>query len=793
MRVGALERKLLRDAWHLRGQVLACALVVACGVTAFVTLFSTYRALIAAKDAYYAQYRFADVFAPLKRAPVAVAERLRAVAGVARLHTRIVVGVSLDVPGLAEPARGRVVSLDRDGAPQAGDALNLLHLRRGRLPEAGRQDEVVASESFAKANALAPGAAIAAVLNGRLQRLVVVGVGISPEYIYEAGPGTVLPDPRRFGVLWMDRAGLAAAFDMEGSFNDVAATLAPQASERAVLAAFDRILAPFGAFGSYGREEHFSHRFISDEIEQNRVSATTLPFVFLLVGAFLLHTILTRLVQLQRAQIGLLKAFGYSRRALVWHYLQLGLLVMALGTGLGFAVAVRLGEGMANLYADYYRFPAMQIAVTADAMLIAALLVAAAAAAAAVAAARRAARLAPAEAMRPAPPPVYGLHAVDRSRWLAGVSPGARVVVRNLVRRPWRAAANVLGIAVALAITVMAGFFSDSFERALVLQFTIVQREDLQVVFNEPRGADVLRDIARLPGVLQVEPVRAVAVRLRHAHRERRVELLGLDPGGALRWIIDARGERVPLPPAGLLVNAKLAEILALRPGDLADVDVMEGERPRLQVPVAALVAEPLGLGLYMDRRALSTALGEGERVSGALLRADAPERARLYERLKRQPAVAGVAIREALVTTFRELLARNYLVMAVINLVFAGTIAAGLVYNGARIALSERGYELATLRVLGFTRNETARLLLHEQALLTGAGFPLGLAIGAAVSFWFSLLLTTELYRLPFVLTASMLMQASATVLVAAILSGAVVAMRVRRLDLIAVLKARE
>jgi putative ABC transport system permease protein len=793
VRVRALDRKLLRDGWTLRGQVIACALVVACGVAAFITLYSTYTSLIRAKDAFYADYRFAQVFAPLKRAPLAVAARLRAVPGVAQLQTRIAVGVSLDVPGLGDPARGQMVSLEREGDPRAGAALNLLHLRSGRLPGSGRQDEVVASQAFAEANGLVPGSALAAVINGRLQRLQVVGIAISPEFIYEAGPGTILPDARRFGVLWMDRSALAAAFDMEGSFNDVAATLAPDAIERAVLAQFDRILAPYGGLGSYGREEHFSHRFITDEIAQNEVSATTLPFVFLLVGAFLLHTILTRLTQLQRAQIGLLKAFGYTSARLVGHYLELGLLVMALGTLLGVAGAAWLARGIQALYAEYYRFPALQIEVTAQAVMIALGLVAAAAVLAAALAARRAARLPPAEAMRPAPPPVFGVHAIDRSRWLARVKPAVRIVVRNLVRRPWRTAANVFGVAVAFAITVMAGFFSDSFSRAITLQFTVIQREDLQVVFNEPRAPAVLYEMGRLPGVLQVEPLRGVAVRLRHEHRERRVQLLGIDPAGDLRWIIDARGQRVAVPPDGLLVNAKLAEILGLQVGDRADVEVLEGERQRLRLPVAAIVAEPLGLGLYIARPALEAALGEGERVSGALMRVDPALRTPLYERLKRQPAVAGVTIRESLVTTFRELLARNYLMLAFINLVFAGTIAAGLVYNGARIALSERGYELATLRVLGFTRAETVRLLLGEQALVAGTGWPLGLLLGAAISFYFSLLLTTELYRLPFVLTAPMLLQASVTVLAAALLSGAIVAARVVRLDLIAVLKARE
>ncbi|MFN9210876.1 MAG: ABC transporter permease [Betaproteobacteria bacterium] len=784
----ALNRKLLRDAWHLRGQLAACAVVVAVGVASFVAFYSMLHSLAASQQAYYAGWRFADVFASAKRAPLALAARLAAVPGVAAVDARVVVDVNLDLPGLDEPARGRIVSLAPDG-----NVLNRLHLRRGALPAPGRADQVAVSEAFAAANAFEPGSSFAAVINGRWQRLTVSGIAVSPEYIYEAGPGDLMPDNRRFGVLWMDRQALARAFDMEGAFNDATARLAPGAVQAAVLAEFDRLLAPYGGAGAYGREEHFSHRFISDEIAQNRVQAIVLPAVFLAIGAFLLHMILSRQVALQRAQIGLLKAFGYGERALVAHYLKLALLVMVLAAVLGSALGWWLREVIAQMYAEFYRFPVLVRAATGEAIFFAVLLVGAAAVAAAWDAARRAARLPPAEAMRPEPPPVFGLHAFDRLRALRRLPQGARIVVRNLVRRPWRALVSSTGIALALAISLVAAYFYAAMDLAMQIQFALVQREDVQVTFNDPRGPEALSELARLPGVLRAEPFRSVPVRLRHEHRARQVQLLGLPADGELRWIVDARRVRVPLPPVGLLVNRTLATILDLQVGDEAELEVLDGKRPHLRLPVAALVDEPLGLGLYADAAWLARALGEDRWLSGALLRVQSGATDALYARLKQMPQVAGVAIRAATLQSFYNLLARSFLVLTFINLVFAGTIAFGLVYNGARIALSERCYELATLRVLGFTRAETARLLLGEQALLTAAGIPLGLLFGAALCWFFSRLLQTELYRLPFVLTGGMLWQSVAMVLAAVTLSGAFVAWRARRMDLTAVLKARE
>ena len=213
IRLHPLDRKLVRDLWHLRGQLAAIGLVVACGVAVVVTTRTSYSSLLASREAYFREYRFADVFAHLSRAPEGVARHLALIPGVADLETRVVTAVNLDVPGLAEPAAGRLVGLPARGRPR----LNGVHLRRGRWIEATHPDEVIVSESFADANALEPGSSIGAVIHGRWQRLRIVGVGISPEYVYEIGEGQLFPDSRRFGVLWMGRDALAPAYDMVGN------------------------------------------------------------------------------------------------------------------------------------------------------------------------------------------------------------------------------------------------------------------------------------------------------------------------------------------------------------------------------------------------------------------------------------------------------------------------------------------------------------------------------------------------------------------------------------------------
>jgi putative ABC transport system permease protein len=783
------NRMLVRDLWHLRGQVLAAALVVMCGIASFVAMRSTYDSLRLAQSDYYRAYRFADVFSQLKRAPESLAARIAEVPGVSAVRTRVVIGVTLDVPGLAEPASGRLVSVPAQRAPM----LNDLHIERGRYIEAGRSDEVIASKAFATANGLDLGDTLGAVINGRWKRLTIVGIGLSPEYIYEVGGGTIFPDNRRFGVLWMDREALAAAWNMDGAFNDVLLSLSAGAIEADVIGRLDRLLSRYGGLGAYGREEQVSHRFISDEIAQNRVSSTWVPAIFLGVAAFLLHIVLSRLVALQRTEIGLLKAFGYGNATVGLHYLRLAAVTVLGGVAAGSAAGLWLGEALTALYQDYYRFPRLAFVVTPQVVLAGIGLSLLAAAIGALSAVRHALLLPPAVAMRPEPPPAFHAGLLERSGLAQALPASGRMIARSIGRRRWKSLMSMLAIACAAGILVVGGYFLDAIGYLMRVQFELIQREDVMIVFNEPAGAGVRHEVALLPGVLGAEVFRSVPVRLRHGHRAKRVDITGLEPQPGLRRLVDAKERPVSLPQDGLLLSRKLGELLAARPGDELLVEVMEGARPQRTIAVAGLVDEMIGLGAYMDLDALNALMREGGSVSGAWLAVDPKHSDRLYGQLKRLPAVAATAFRESMLASFQEIMDRSLVTTTLINIAFAGVIAFGVVYNGARIALSERGNELASLRVLGFTRREVSVLLLGEQGLLTLAALPLGFALGVLICWLLSVNLDTEFYRIPLVFSSRTFGLALSAVIAAAAVSGLLVARRINSFDLVAVLKTRE
>ena len=785
-----LDRKVFRDLIHLRGQFVAVALVVACGVASYVSMVSTYRSLLLSQSQYYSAYRFANVFGQLKRAPDSLAAQIRDIPGVSAVQTRVVRDVILDVPGLPEPATGRLVSIPDRQAP----ILNDLFLRQGRYVALGRSEEVIASEAFAQANHLNLGDSISGILNGRWKKLVIVGIALSPEYVYEVRSGAEFaPDNRRFGVLWIGYDALASSFNMEGAFNDVSLTLSPETSEEDVITRLDQILARFGGTGAYGREEQVSHRFLSDEISQNRVTGTALPAIFLGIAAFLLSIVLSRLVSTQRSEIAILKAFGYGNSQIGSHYLKLALLPVLASVAIGLGLGLYLGSALTGMYANFYRFPVLRYEVEPSLIVMTVFLSAGAAMVGALAAVRQAVKLAPAEAMRPEPPARY------RLGWTAKIgldricSPAVRMIFRSLERRPVKAFITSFGMALAVSMLIVGFYFFDAFNYVLNFQFENVQREDIMVVFNEPRSSEAVFNLAQLPGVLRSEPFRTVPARLRFEHRSKRTAIFGLTEDNSLRRVLDRNLNAIPIPPDGLVLTTKLAEILKVHPGQIVTVEMLEGARPVRSIAVVALADELIGISAYMDASELNRMMHDGGTVSGGFLGVDPQQIPRLYSDLKVMPAVSAVVLREAALKSFNDILYQSLAVFTIVLVAFACVIASGMVYNGARIALSERGRDLASLRVLGFTQGEIGIMLLGEQAILTAAAVPLGFAIGYGICALMPLWLNTELYRLPLVINRSTYAVAFIVVVLAAFVSGLLVRWRLRHLDLVEVLKTRE
>lgn len=788
--ISPLDRKLLRDLGRMKGQMVAVSLVMACGLAMMIMTRSLILTLETTRDAYYQRYGMADVFGSLKRAPLAMADRLAIIDGVAAVQPRVVVDVTLDLPGIAEPATGHIVSLPDDGKPQV---LNQIFMRKGRLPRLGERREVVVSEAFADANFLKPGDTVVAIINGRRDTLVITGVGLSPEFVFEARAGETLPDNKRYGVFWMNYRAVAVAYNLDGAFNDFCADLAPSAAPGPVIAEMDRLLAPYGAGGAYTRVDHASAKRLDDEMRVLQALSVAYPVVFLSVAAFMVNAVLARLVRLQREQIAQMKALGYSSYQVGVHYMKYALVIVVLGTIIGGLAGSWMGGGLVNLYTMFFRFPSLTFHMDTSALGMALVVSTVAASLGVLKVVRQAVKLPPAEAMRPEPPADFKPSLAERLGLTKWFSPGFRMALRNIERRPWQAIFTIFGLSLATGLMVLPGAMNDSINYLLTYQWNEVQRQDVVAFLTEPGGGKAFHDLEHLPGVRRAEPIRSVQARIKFGHHARRLAITGMPKGSDLNRLLDAKGKIIHMPEDGIVMSKVLAEIMGAKIGDEVQLDVLEGKRPKLTAPVRGLIEDFAGVAAYMDLNALRRLMREGDTINGAYLAVDQGQWEDFMREVKATPRASIVLVKKDQLKAFRDTTGQSIGILRQLYFTLAVIVAFGVVYNSARIALSERQRDLATLRVVGFSQREVAGVLLGELGLLVGAALPLGLLFGKGLTTFIINSFSTETVRMPLVISSTSYTVAIIVVTTAACLSFLVVSRMLRKLDLVGVLKARD
>lgn len=790
----------------MRAQVFTIALVVASGIAVFVSSLSTYKSLERARDDFYRTSRFADAFADLRRAPLSLRDDIAAIPGVSAFELRIVRDSILDIPGSREPVVGRFVSLPPDG----GTALNRVQLQRGRLPHssaAAEVPEVLVSEGFAKANGYRVGDGIAALFQGRYRKLHIVGLAVSPEYIYALRGDSPFPDDKHFGVFWMQRDALAAAADLEGSFNSLALLYSPAGSPESVLDALDRLLKPYGGGSAYDRAKQVSNVFVTNEIGQQYVMATVIPLIFLSVAAFLINVVVSRLVQTQRGQIAVLKAVGYSDATVAVHYALLVSALILPGALSGLGLGAWFGYLSTEMYKLFFHFPTLHFIFDPIIAFLGLLVSFVTALAGGAGVLIGVLRTPPAEAMRPQTPPVYRAGWMERWNLHRFFSVSGRLALRNLGLHKLRTVFSFLGVSFSVLIVVLGLFWSDTLDYIFYAHFGLMDRADATVTFETPLPSRALHEIERYPGVIHAEGYRLLGVRLFAGHRSEESAVTGMPPDARLRILRDTNLQRIDVPPDGLMLGASLAEKLGVRAGDVvrleplletdrfhvARVAVLPLNSNEIELRVVAVAEELLGGGAYMNLDALRRLLGESRTVNQIALDVDEAYAEELYARLKAAPRVQSVAGRASVLRTIEETTAGTIEVFAGILITFAVSIAFGVVYNTARVSLSERSWELATLRVLGFSRLEVFRVLAWELSFQTAPALLPGCALGFVFVVFLIRLMPVDGIRFPIIVSISSFALAVVVVLIAGLLSAWFIHRRIDRLDMVGVLKSRE
>ena len=782
----ALNRKLLRDIVSFKGQVVAIAVIIGAGVMVLILFATTLDAIKHTRDNFYRDYNFAQVFSEITRAPESVSDRIRDISGVNMVETRVRAPVRLSVEGFEDPVQGEIVSIPDGRQPQ----LNRLYLREGSVPEPGFLNQVVVNEPFAQAHGLRSGHTLKAIIKGRMETLTITGIALSPEYVYQIGPADLIPDYERYAVLWMNRRALAGAFGMEGAFNNLTLTLQAGADKEAVIDAVDHVLGPYGSIGAYGRHDQTSNRFLEEELSQLRVMTIVLPAIFLGVSAFLLNVLMARIVRTQRQQIAVLKAFGYSNAEVGGHYIMLTALIVGMGSVLGVVLGAWAADAMSGLYAEYFRFPELSFRLRPETIILAVAVALGAGLLGTSRAVAGAVGQAPAEAMRPPAPERFTRGLLEQSFLRKILDQSGRIILRNLSRHPFKALMSILGIGLSGSLLLLGSYQFGSVGHMLDIQYRLVQKMDVQLTFNEPTSLNARAGLIALPGVYYVEAYRNVPVRLTHNRVQYRTSILGLDEYPVLRVVLDHDHQPVSLPPEGLLMTGYLAGYLGAVPGDLITVEIMEGRRQTIELLLAGTVDEPIGVNVYIERGALNKIMREGPAISGAWLLTDETMHDRLFDKVWEMPGVAGIGLISRAETNIRGYIEDTVLIFMAILLILAGSIAFAVVYNNARVAFAERARELATLRVLGFTRAEVAWILIGEIGLISLLSIPVGWTLGTVFALLLNHAMSTDLFRLPFVVSPQIFAFSAGGVLLASALSIFFIAGKLRRLDMVLALK---
>lgn len=789
--MSTLHTKLWRDLRRLRAQVVTIAVVVAIGVAGFVGMFAVHDSLKTSRDAFYADNRLADLFAGIKRAPVSLGERLRAIPGVAEVRLDVVFDAQVDLPEVVQPVTGRFIGLDLSAAQAGRQGLNALSLKQGRWPERGAQLEALVNDRFAAARQLKPGDVVHAILNGRRERIHLVGTAATPEYVFASQGGA--PDDTGFGIWWIDGARMTELFDMQGAFNQAALRLDAGVPERAVLTPLDRLLEPHGSIGAVGRDRQLSTKIVSDELAQLKVMGTVLPAIFLAVAMFILNVVLSRQVATQRSQIAALKALGYTDGAIAWHYIQLALVIAGLGVAVGLGLSQLIGRGMLSLYDEVFRFNRLAYATDTTLVLLSAAIAGLAAAAGTWTAIHAVVRLRPAQAMLPPAPPAYTATLVERLGLGRFLSTSARMVVRNLERRPLRAAFTVTGIALAVALQISGAFWLDAIAHIVDVQFRQVQQGDVLVNFHRPVPVTVVRDLQRLPGVLDAEVYRTEPVKVTLRGRSNDTAVMALRGNAKLMRLVDEDRGALALPAHGVVLSGLLAREIGAQVGDRITLQFRLWNRRSVEVEVVDIARTMFGQLLYMNLDTLNRLAGDGDGVADAALQVDPAAMPAFWAAVKAAPGINSVFDKASSMAEFNHRTERNMGVFSGILTLFAVAMAVGIIYNAARISLSERAWELASLRVLGMTRAEVSVLLLAELAAELLVALPLGALAGWGLATLMMQLMASDAIDFPVVIEPSTYASAALIVLAAGVASALLVRRHIDRLDLVSVLKVRE
>lgn len=795
-----LERRLLRMVRGTWGQFLALVSIVMLGVLIYISMTTAYMNLSRSQQSFYQENEFADYFLQVVKAPQAESKRLADIPGVVKVSGRIQKDISFIKP---DGGRG-TLRLTSYSLPVENE-LNHIQVVSGRMfaPEGGQGIEVLVDPKFAQANHLEQGGRLTVIAGNRELTLNVVGTAVSPEFIYlMKDAASLMPEPEEFGVLMMPYQQAEQVLNMQGQINQVLLKLAPGADEAQVKAQAEKMLEPYGNLAAYNRDKQLSHVTLKGELEGLRVSSRFLPLIFFLVAAGIQFLLLGRMIKAQRSSIGVMKALGLSNIRIVIHFVSYPVCVSLIGSVLGSIFGIYLASVFSQMYAMFFNLPATIGGINSTAIIYSLVITLLVGISSGLLACRGILGIQPAEAMRAQAPTRGGSIALEKwSFFWNSLSSAWRMSLRTMFRNRTRFAVTVLGVAGTVIILIMAFFSSDATDYMMERHFSMENRYDFLVTFTAPLKQSEIMYWQQWGEIEQMEPSLQVPVKVSNGLNNRdegRPEeddsLQGLRVGEKLLGIYSVNGEELTIPEQGVLLNERTARKLRVQTGDWIYVESKLGIGPshRARLQVAGISQALMGGGSYVSLDTANRLLDESKLFNALMLKVDSEKTEQFKDRLEKMTAVSSVVSRDKEQANWNKMMASMIFFVGVMIL-FGAILGLAIIYNSSLMNFNERKKELASLRVIGFTRREIGSLLFKETALQAITGIVIGLPLGRWLGALYIDAVSTDLYTMPVIIyPQTYFIVAGSTI--AFILAGfALVVPKLKQLDLVEALKNQD
>ncbi len=779
----------LRDIKSNKGQYIAVILVVVIGIAMYNATLMSYENLSNSVEYYYEEYNLPHLFVRLNKSSESVVRVAEGVDGVTSARGRLVLDVPMEVPDYEGRVQARVVSVP----PSNNDALNKLYLEDGRYVSGSYRDTVLVEKMFMEFHGLEIGSTIYPIVDGKRIELEVGGKAVSPEHIYVIPSAqAMMPDNERFTILFLEHGFMQQLFGYDGMVNEVIVEIKDEDRVEEIKKELEDRLKHYGLISVTERDEEVSYVMMENELNGLESMGSAYPVIFLTIGSIVIYMLLLRLVDNQRLQIGVLMALGFTKRAILFHYLGYALFVGFVGSALGSLAGIKLGGALTRYYLVFFNVPVLQIKTYVSVIIIGILMSVVFCGIAGLNAAKRVLKIAPAEAMRPVAP-------IEGKKWwgerilpfIGSMKISWRLTFRNMWRNKKRTIFTVSAISMTVGLMISILMMLDSVDYLFEMAFGDALSYDYKVAFTTDVHQDIVNDLSEFEEITYVEPIAEYPFRLKNGWREKNTMIMGIERNSRVYHLSGLNGGRIDVPREGILLTEGLAESLGVKRGDMLTIEALNKPGIERQVTVKGLVEEYMGGSGFMELDVLNGVLQEGSTINNALinLRYNSGNFVRDIEGMA---YVQSVREPDDMVKQYNEYMGLMYAYIGVI-ITLSCIMGFAIIYNTTTISIMERKRELASLRIMGFTNKKVSELIFNENTAVSVMGLIVGMPLGRFMGVQMLNYVPEDMMSLPLVIFPKTYVLAAVTVALFVILAQMANMRRISRMDLVEVMKSRE